>query len=334
VLRSLVRAEGQRLGRGRAAPAAGAALLADRRLRIARDLALRVAATCSKSFRLGKPTFHLAASLYDSLFLRLAAGEPDGSVGATDLGSPRGSAQAAAVCVCIAAKVEEVVPPTCDSYLVFYANALEPMILEAEREAAALSPGPPPGRAGQQGRLQEGGQQRGSWLLCHFCAMEVRVLDTLGWDATPPTALHFYDRLRALRGSGLARRRGKGAPLPPGEAGPHAHSLLFQAAVWPEVALLFRPSTVALAVLACLRGSQTSRSIGSVAPNLVEACREVERYRAEAHVDPLWLFGQSRGSAATAAPLSEKGMRGAGHAAAPALLGCARARGPCLGGLV
>ena len=162
------------------------------------------------------------------------------------------------------------------------------------------------------------------------------MLDTLGWDATPPTALHFYDRLRALRGSGLARRREDAPPAPPSEADPYALFLLFQAAVSPEVALLFRPSTVALAVLACLRSSQAPRAVGSVAPNLVEACREVERYRAEAHVDPLWLFGRSRGSAATASPPPEKGKRGGGDGlvAAPALLGCARARGPCLGGLV
>ena len=61
-------------------------------------------------------------------------------------------------------------------------------------------------------------------------------------------------------------------------------------------------------------------------------------------MDPLWLFGQMEGPAATAAAASaacaaasatpEKGKWGTGDAAAPALLGCARARGPCLGGLV
>ena len=367
VLRSLVRAEAQRWGRGRAAAAAGAGLLADRRLLAERDAGLHVAAVYTEVFGLSAPTFHLAASLYDSLFLRLAAGEPTGSGGAHDLDSARGSAQAAAVCVCIAAKVEEVVPPTCGSYVALYERILAPVVLEAELGVCSAFGAPPtpvePGvlvASGGGGNAmaaladpsrheerevgpQNGGQQK-EWLQGHFCALEASVLDALGWVTTPPTALHFYDRLRALRDSGQARRRGDGAPPPPAEAGPRALDLLFQAAVRPEVALLFRPSTVALAVLACLRGPQTPCAGGSAALDLEEACREVERYRAEAHVDPLWLFGQMEGPAATAAAASaacaaasatpEKGKWGTGDAAAPALLGCARARGPCLGGLV
>ena len=349
VLRSLVRAEAQRWGRGRAAAAAGAGLLADRRLLAKRDAGLHVAAVYTEVFGLSAPTFHLAASLYDSLFLRLAAGEPTGSGGAHDLGSARGSAQAAAVCVCIAAKVEEVVPPTCGSYVAFYERILALVVLEAELDAeselgvCSVFGAPPPGQAEREVGPQNGGQQK-EWLQGHFCALEASVLDALGWVTTPPTALHFYDRLRALRDSGQARRRGDGAPPPPAEAGPRALDLLFQAAVRPEVALLFRPSTVALAVLACLRGPQTPRAGGSAALDLEESCREVERYRAEAHVDPLWLFGQMGGPAVTAAAASaacaaasatpEKGKWGTGDAAAPALLGCAHARGPCLGGLV
>ena len=66
---------------------------------------------------------------------------------------------------------------------------------------------------------QNGGQQK-EWLQGHFCALEASVLDALGWVTTPPTALHFYDRLRALRDSGQARRRGDGAPPRPPRRGP------------------------------------------------------------------------------------------------------------------
>ena len=61
VLRSLVRAEAQRWGRGRAAAAAGAGLLADRRLLAKSDAGLHVAAVYTEVFGLSAPTFHLAA---------------------------------------------------------------------------------------------------------------------------------------------------------------------------------------------------------------------------------------------------------------------------------
>ena len=172
-------------------------------------------------------------------------------------------------------------------------------------------------------------------LPARFLALEAHVLVALDWVTTPVTALHFFGRLSAVWSHAQVDRLSQcPASRPASEASGPAAALLLQAARSPDVALLYRPSTVALAVLAAVERWKIPAFSVLSARDIGDLCDQIEALREEAHVDPLWLFGRQQPHPKDEAEEASRVRSPSTVSELHALEGCARARGLCLGGLI
>ena len=318
VLRNLTRAEERRRGRGGAAQSleAGRALCSDEDSMDRRRLAFDTARACSQKLELAEPTFHLAAAFFDSVILRSASGRLNiSTMEGLAIHSQFGSLMTALACLFIASKVEEVRSPSAAYFLHHCALTSSEICPRKARLRLELNLDPE--------------------LPARFLALETHVLVALDWVTTPVTALHFFGRLSAAWPHvQVGRLNQSPAPRPAAEASGPAAALLVQAARSPKVALLYRPSTVALAVLAAVERWKIPDFSALSARDIGGLCDQIESFREEAHVDPSWLFGWQQRHPQDEAEEASKERSPSVVSELPALEGCARARGIYLGGLI